>query len=617
MCGIAGVLGHCEAGIIARMVSALAHRGPDDEGVYLDATGHAALGHRRLSIIDLSPGGHQPMSYAEGRFWVVFNGEIYNYRELRKELGESGLPFRSNSDTEVLLAAYARWGWECVKRLRGMFAFAIWDRHERTLFLARDRMGIKPVLYATLGSGLVFASEMKALLASGIVEPVLDPGALVDLLTNGAVNQPRTFIRGVRFLEAGTSLLVHAGGRLETRRYWDMEEAARPLRHLYARLPFQELVEATREKLEQACQAHLVADVPVGSFLSGGMDSTTITALMARYVSYPIKSFSIGFESTDECRDELGFAALAAERLGCEHAELRLTGGEVAANFDALIDGIDQPSQDGTNTFFVSRLASRSVKVTLAGLGGDELFAGYQHFRLLERAGHRAPTVADRLLAGLHTLRPNRLTLTASYRCLPQEARLGQVRRILSQRQIMRALSSDVRSLLHPQEVAGPMPSRTDDSLDALTQTSLNECHGYLLNTLLRDNDAMSMAHSLEVRPVLLDHPFVEHALALPPEAKIRNGQVKAALVEASRDALPEEIRARGKMGFELPLGAWLRTTLRERFVACARDPAAEAVFCPGFLKGLPRALGDARRTRELWSFLIFWEWFRKNRCVL
>lgn len=329
-----------------------------------------AFGHTRLSIIDLSPAGRQPMMHGDGRFWITLNGEIYNYQELRRQLENEGAVFATHTDTEVILAAWARWGIDAVHRFRGMFAFGLWDRQERRLVLVRDRLGIKPLLWAEVPHGLVFASELKALLASGLVDPVLEPRGILDLLATGSVCQPGTMIRGVRNLEPGTCLVVEPDSRRESIRYWDAVASVTALRPELAKFSYADAVCMVRDRLEEACRYHLVADVRVGSFLSGGVDSTAITALMTRQMTEPVKSFSVGFENIGEFRHELDAARLAADHMGCDHTEVIISGRDVEDTFNDLIHTIDQPSHDGANTYFVSRAAHGNVKVVLSGLGG-------------------------------------------------------------------------------------------------------------------------------------------------------------------------------------------------------------------------------------------------------
>ncbi|HYO76431.1 MAG TPA: asparagine synthase (glutamine-hydrolyzing), partial [Thermoanaerobaculia bacterium] len=391
MCGIAGVAGVDSPDIAMAMSGAIAHRGPDDQGTFFDPDARVALAHRRLSIIDVSACGHQPMSYADGRYHIVFNGEIYNFEALRTELESLGHRFTSRSDTEVVLAAYAQWGARCVSRLRGMFAFAIHDRDARgegdpVLFLARDRLGIKPLYFTSHNGRFAFASELKAFLAAALVAPRLDLQSLWFYLSLGSVPQPRTALSGVQALVPGCTMHVRRDGSFNIERYWDLADASRrwdaEVRGIDARAASAKL----RELLEEATRLHMIADVPVGAFLSGGLDSTAVVGLMSRASGTRVRTFSVGFADDRSVADERPLARLAAERFGAEHTEIAVSGRDVAARFDDLVTAIDQPSLDGTNTFIVSQAVAQSLKVALSGLGGDELLAGYPHFRRMQRA---------------------------------------------------------------------------------------------------------------------------------------------------------------------------------------------------------------------------------------
>ena len=600
-----------------RMISAIRRRGPDDCGVWTDSFDAVGMAHTRLSIIDVSAAGHQPMSYGDERFWITFNGEIYNYRELRRELEGGGAVFATHTDTEVILAGWARWGAEVLKRLRGMFAFGLWDEHERRLVLARDRLGIKPLLWAEVPGGYVFASELKALLASGFVSPVLEPRGLFDLLGTGSVCQPGTMIRWVRSVDPGTYLVLSPEGRPETVRYWDLATAAEALRSEEDKLSYQDAIRLVRSLLDEACRYHLVADVPVGSFLSGGVDSAAITALMSRQMSSPVKSFSMGFDNTGEVRSELESARLAAKHIGCQHTEVVLTGRDVADSFDDLVRTIDQPSYDGTNTYFVSRAALAEVKVTLSGLGGDELFAGYPHFAYLQSASRRTPPGCDFVLNLVHQLRPSRWTQPTVLRRLSAPQRYAALRRGLTDRELSTALTPPLCACFRPGFVEEHLSPLVNETFEPVSQVSLVETRHYLLDTLLRDADSMSMGHGLEVRPVLLDHVLVEHALALPPAFKLRDGRHKAVLKDAVADLLPPGLLSRPKSGFELPLGHWVRTVLRERLRAVLEGSTAHALFDPAFIARCVSQIDDPAAARLLWTLLVLLSWMDEYKISL
>jgi len=593
MCGIAGAFGTSPPRVAAAMGEALAHRGPDDSGLFEDAG--VAFAFRRLSIIDLSACGHQPMSYADGRYWIVFNGEIYNFAELRRELKAHGHRFVSHSDTEVILAGYAQWGEEVVQRLRGMFAFAIYDRVDASLFLARDRFGIKPLYFTTRGSTFLFASELKALLASGMVERRLDPMAFWFYLSLGSVPQPNSALAGVEMLPAANVMRVRRDLSYATRRYWDL-----------GRTPPLDLAPADaarrlRELLEEATRLHMVADVPVGAFLSGGIDSTAVVGLMTRASGQRIRTFSVGFANGDgSVTDEREWARLAAQRFDSEHTEVVVTGEDVAAQFDHLVRALDQPSLDGTNTFLVSQAAGRELKVALSGLGGDELFAGYPHFARLHRAARLSPARA--LLRHL----PGRFVRDRELIAAAPAERYATLRNLADddEKRAIVNLALDMKTPL----AALYAGARGRDSV---AQTTYIETRRYLADTLLRDADAAAMAWSLEVRPVLLDHKLAEFAFALPAALKL--GTInKPLLVDAVRDLLPPELLSRRKTGFELPLQSWLIGPLRERALDAFSSQTARTFFAQSFLDDTARTLRERRRpSLRVWAYLMLVEWAR------
>ncbi len=614
MCGIAGMFGErASLEKVQRMVGALRLRGPDDAGVWIDREGQVALGHARLSIIDLSAAGHQPMSSADGNLTIVFNGEIYNYQELRAELETRGAVFRSHSDTEVLLWGWRIWGKNAPSRLRGMFAFAVWDRLSDTLTLVRDRMGIKPLLWYRTAHGLVFGSTLKALLESGEVPPVLNEQGLFDLLVFGAVCQPKTMIRDVSALPPGSMMSLQGNGASETCAYWSLARNT-ALTQSLAQLSYEEQVRQTRAMLEEACRYHMIADVPVGSFLSGGVDSTVITALMARQSRQPIKSFSIGFENGPDLSNELGDARVAAEYIGCDHTEVVLRGGDVADAFDDFIDGIDQPSTDGLNTYWVSKVARQQVKVALSGLGGDELFAGYGFFGWADSAYLEQKTSwCDHLLAYAYKVCPHdRWTRGGYLKTASPTERLAVVRRMFSDSALRRAVAPGLSGLFSNGYVQRYVAGLDIEDADLVVQTTRYECKNYLLNTLLRDADALSMAHGLEVRPILLDHRLVEHALALPATSKWRNGIGKAILKDSASDLLPADFFARKKTGFVLPINRWLDHDLHDRFKDVLQNDMAMQFFSRRFVDGLRRQGVKTCGHKAAWGVLIFLMWAKK-----
>jgi len=633
MCGIAGLYNISSPDALQYMLQAISSRGPDDSDMLIDQESGICLGHKRLSIIDLSADGRQPMTDASGRFSITYNGEIYNYLELKQELEELGYAFQTRTDTEVVLTAYRHWGSECLCRFRGMFAFAILDRGPGFgpaelgglgvpecpyLFLARDRFGIKPLVYTQTGQGFAFASELKALLAAGLVKQQVRPEAVVEYLSYGAVSQPGTMLKGVYQVEPGTAMFVTPGGKnLKSVRYWDLVWGVDSNRDSLKNLDYPELVRQTRSLLEEATRYHLIADVPVGAFLSGGVDSTAVCALMQRVSGKPVQTFSVGFNGPVEVTDESSFAREAAAHLGCEHTEVIIDEQDIAACFDALIHALDQPSIDGTNTYLVSRAAARKVKVAISGLGGDELFAGYPHFAAYQQAAKNKATPIDYLASVLHAMRPNRFTVNRSYKIASFDQRLAKMRNLVASREKLRKqVRGELVSLcgpyLHPALKGSGLPD-----WDPVSQLSYAECKGYLQNTLLRDNDVMSMAHSLEVRPVLLDHKLAEHAVALPPEAKIRNGQMKSALVDAVSDLIPAACWQRPKKGFEMPFATWMNGRLRPRVQQAFCSQMAQEIFDKRYLSSIKSQIKKGKLPRKVWASFILLAWMEQSSCQL
>lgn len=614
MCGIAGILGNQKnTDSIAVMVQAMQRRGPDVSGIWNSKDGDMCLGHARLSIIDLSEGGNQPMTDESGRFTLVFNGEIFNYLEIRSELIKLGNHFRNYSDTEVILNGWRQWGEGVVPKLRGMFAFGIWDNTEAQLTLVRDRMGIKPLLYAESNATLYFASSLNALLASGRIKKKVCKEALWDLLTVGSVMQPRTMVEGVKSLAPGCILIYRNQKIQEIKTYWKLESDPELVKEL-SKISYEDLVIRLRGELEEACKYHMIADVPVGSFLSGGVDSSVVTAIMSRLSEKPIQTFSIGFENYKGLENELSEASEAAKYLSCEHHELVLQGKQVNSSFDDFIRVIDQPSYDGINMYWVSKMASQSVRVALSGLGGDELFAGYGHFQWPNTYKNSEPIFSP--INVLYRKYPKSLArLYPLYmRCAGAHGRMATLRRLNYESDLRKFIQVDwqiprskedwVMQNLSDRNV----PNRND--IDTITRF---ECGNYLLNTLLRDADALSMGNGLEVRPILLDHRLVEFALALPDSSKWKENRSKAILKDACDDLLPKGFFERKKKGFTLPTTSWLQNDLKERLHESFDSDMARSLFSNKYLeKKVPHDLSQ-NRGLGAWMGLVLIEWLRKS----
>lgn len=588
MCGIAGVVSpeldaRRREDAVRRMVARERPRGPDDDGYSSD--GPATLGMCRLAIFDPAH-GHQPMISADGRFHLVFNGAIYNFRELRGRLEGLGAAFRTECDTEVLLAAYAAWGDECVHHLRGMFAFAVWDRATQRLFATRDSLGIKPLYYAQRADDVVvFASELNALLASGLIAREIDPVAVGDFLAWFAVPAPRTIYRGIANLPPGHSLSVDREGRCRVQKWWRLPTVAsvRPPKDRPA------FVHELRAQLEDTIRAHRLADVPVGAFLSGGLDSTAIVGLMSRTGAGRLKTFSLVFNEADYSEAEQ--ARLAANALGVEHHEEVLTGERLAAEMPKILAQFDQPTGDGINTYYVSQAArAGGVKVALSGLGGDELFGGYPSFTDMPRLARWIPVwrqLPGRLRGGIVSLLQRRSARARKLADFLEHARdLHELcslrRRVLAESTRLELLAPEARRLAARQGSNHPM---LDDFIfellgaDPIQVVSAWEMRTYMSDVLLRDSDVFSMANSLELRVPFVDRVLVEWWWNQPREFRFDPRRPKAALADAVADCVPEAIRARRKRGFTLPFPLWMRRELRPFLAETFSD--ASLARCP------------------------------------
>jgi asparagine synthase (glutamine-hydrolysing) len=619
MCGIAGAVPGIDSGILGRMTATLAHRGPDGEGFL--SCGEVSFGHRRLAIIDL-PGGAQPMTSADGRCKIIFNGEIYNFAALRRELESEGVRFRTRSDTEVLLELWARGGVAGLEKLRGMFAFALWDAAHKPLYLVRDRLGVKPLYWFQAGERLLFASEIKALLAHPEVPRRLNPAAVDDFLTYLYVPAPQTIFSGI-FELPPAHWLRWQGGRAEVQRYWDARPApvAQPLPHL-----LEELV----TRLREAVELRLVSDVPLGAFLSGGVDSSTIVALMARASAQPVRTFSLGFGAGEEHYTELEHARVVSAHCHTEHRELEITP-DCAALLPRMVAHFDEPFGNPTAllVYQLSKLTRRHVTVALAGDAGDEVFLGYPRYLgvRLRKFLDALPRPARRALAAVGNL------LSESPNGFPARRR---AREFLSTAGIswqeayaewVSYFTPPMRRLLYTDEfraALGDYDSRSvlDKcfarvvSAAPLDQAAYVDLHTFLPYNLLEYGDRMSMAHALELRLPFTDHQLVEFSLRLPSSLKLRGWRSKFLLREAARPLLPESTLRRGKLGLNPPLGIWLQRKLAPLM---DRNLSAVAVRRRGWFRAeeVARLVGEFRSGRRdyslhLWALLVLEEWCRQ-----
>jgi asparagine synthase (glutamine-hydrolysing) len=625
MCGFAGMLDLSGAPmpersvILARMTRTLVHRGPDDEGYFVDQ--HVGLGHRRLSIIDLEA-GHQPMGNEDGSVWVVCNAEIYNHADLRTLLAKKGHTFRTRSDTETIVHAYEEWGSDCLEHLRGMFAFVVWDRRRRQLFLARDRIGKKPLYYAQVGATLVVGSEIKALLAFPGLDRTLDLEALSDYLSLAYVPRDKTIFRHVRKLLPGHYLIADDSG-MRIRSYWDIRFAPAPEAHDSA-------VERLAALLQESVALRLGSDVPLGAFLSGGLDSSAVVGLMARAAASPVITASIGF--SDPQLDELAYARTVARHFHTDHGELTLTP-EAADIVKQLSWYYDEPFGDSSAvpTYYVAQLARRRVKVALSGEGGDENFAGYRRYafdvrenflRALLPAVLRKPVFS--LLGALY---PKADYLPRVFRGkaflgnlarTPWEAYLHSVSGI-AEVDKARLLNGDVQRALggyRTGELFHDLYTAADGA-DPLARIQYIDFKTYLPDDLLTKVDRASMANGLEVRCPLLDHRLVEYVAGLPSHLKLNGARSKLIFKEAVRGLVPEEIVQRKKMGFAMPVAAWMRGGVRALVHEHVLTNVPHDLFDPMEVRRLwhQHDSGIRDRSTALWELLAFNLWYRRFMC--
>ncbi len=637
MCGITGFLTRTDAGsdavaCVTAMTRTLTHRGPDSEGTWTDMPAGIALGHRRLAVVDLSPAGHQPMVSASGRYVLVFNGEIYNFLDLREELaGDGALAFHGHSDTEVMLAGFERWGVaRSVTRFNGMFAFAVWDRLERTLYLARDRVGEKPLYYGWAGNTLLFGSELKALRAHPAFPDIIDRDVLALFLKYGYVPAPYSIYKDILKLPPGALLTIKAGSwREELSRYWSLRDVATEGRANCFPGSDDEAVGHLESLLTDATRIRMIADVPLGAFFSGGIDSTLVVALMQSLSSTPVRTFTIGFHEQEY--NEAVAAKAVAEHLGTDHTEWYISPAEARAVVPRLPALYDEPFADSSQipTFLVSELARRHVTVSLSGDAGDELFGGYTRYSRVPRRWRMLASlpVPIRSLLGkaLETVardgaRP--LLPLASHR-LDKIERLAAVARLTDPAAFYDTHQSSwtnaAKVVLGAGEVSGRRAikeewSRFDDLVDAMMAV---DAVTYLPDDILVKVDRAAMGVSLETRIPLLDHRVVEFAWRLPQRMKIRSGQKKWILRQILYKYVPRELVDRPKSGFGVPIADWIRGPLRE-WAEELLDP--ERIDREGYLAGtlirrkwMEHLSGKYNHSGALWCVLMFQAWLENQ----
>ena len=621
MCGIVGFAGSFDKSsahqTITKMTCAVAHRGPDAEGIFVNES--IALGHRRLSIIDLSETANQPMTDNSGRFTIVFNGEIYNFAEVKAKLED--YEFKTNSDTEVLLASYIKNGERCLDDLNGMFAFAVWDAHDKSLFVARDRLGKKPLYYYHNQEHFIFASELRAVLEAGCVPRSLDRAALDEFLQFYSIAAPRTLIKNLRMLMPGSFARFQKGVFKETK-YWSLIP---PDEALKVQTDYQAATRQVKNLLQAAVERRLVSDVSLGAFLSGGIDSSAVVALMASVTEKPVETFAVGF---DEAKyDESEFAQIVASKFNTRHHTVRLTAKDFLDSLPAALRAMDFPTVDGVNTFVVAGATKRQgCTVALSGLGGDELFAGYPIFTQYQKVKK----------FGLYYRLPQKFknfvgSAAAKFKNDHKAARRAQFLKL--ENQAFKNLYPIFRRSFSRREAAeltgaatvngnllGQSYSENElaqiDRLPIFSQVSIGELSSYTLSLLLRDTDQMSMAHQLEVRVPFLDYQLVEYVLSLPDSFK-QPVYPKKLLVDALGDLLPRAIVDRKKMGFTFPWDIWLRTDLKEFCQAKIERLKTLRLFEASVLDDLwTDFLNNSPRVTwlKIWQLTVLADWLERNR---
>jgi asparagine synthase (glutamine-hydrolysing) len=629
MCGICGALSRSDSlaideGVMARMCARLAHRGPDGEGVWSDPAQGVALGHRRLSIVDLSQAGAQPMSNEDGTVMLTYNGEVYNHAELRKELEAKGHLYRSHTDSETILHLYEEEGPRCVERLQGMFALAIWDARRRELFLARDRVGVKPLYYAQLPGGLLFGSEIKALLAHPAMVPELDEEALFHYLTFAFAPAPRSLFKGIRKLAPAERITVGADGPLRSDIYWNplSEDASNEV----SEMSEPEMVQRVRELLRKSIAKRMMSDVPFGVFLSGGLDSSTNVALMSELISEPIRTFTTAPRGHSKY-DELDPAGVVARHFGTDHHEIVFDEDDLAGFIPELLAQQDEPLSDWTSIpqHFVSQLARDSgTPVVQVGEGADELFHGYKGYAdhrrffvpfqryfhpLLRRPIGRGGEALTRRLG--RWARYAEALRDAAYSWIPYWGGSICFRGELKDEVIGPSLTGYPSSLLLAERLWSEAGTVRPD-VDLFQRMTYIELKQRLAELLLQRLDRIAMLSSVEAREPFLDHELVEFAIALPPRMKYRNGTGKYVLREAMKNVLPREILERPKQGFGTPMAEWLRGPFGQRAQESIRR---SSLVQRGMIRSDPidRLFAAHRTGRTDWSYHL---WNVYNACA-
>lgn len=627
MCGINGIFGITDPLIAKQKISAMntcmKHRGPDDEGVAV--SGKMALGHRRLSIIDLSAAGHQPMESSDGRYLIIYNGELYNFKELKFELqrvvsgsNDKAYIFKTNTDTEVIIAAYARWGAACLKRFNGMFAFSIWDREKEELFIARDRLGIKPLYYLFANGVFAFSSEVRSLLESGLIPKKLDENALQDYLRYQTVHAPDTIIKGVKMLMPGHYIEIK-NALPSIKCYWSLKAN---INDASKGKSYETVCGEINDLLTKAVERRLIADVPFGAFLSGGIDSSAIVALMSKVSSEKVKTFSVTFDESEF--SEAKYAQLIAKKFNTDHHEIKLRPDDFLKELPNALKAMDHPSGDGPNTYIVSK-ATRAAGITMAlsGLGGDELFAGYDVFKRSRELNKKAwlnmiPHFVRNAGGGvLQKIKPGiaseKIAALAAQKKIDFNSFYTLSRQVLLDDQLKNILRSQMLNTNSVSRIISDVNIK--DASHGLSNVSVAEISTYMQNVLLRDTDQMSMSQALEVRVPFIDYTLVEYVLGIEDKYKGTDSPKKL-LVDAMGSLLPSEIVHRPKMGFTFPWKSWMRNELKsfceQRMISLSKR---ELFNEEGIMDLWKKFLSDDPRITwsRIWYLVVLENWLLEN----
>ena len=617
MCGINGIITTNvidKISLIENMNDSIKHRGPDNSGYFSNS--HVALGHQRLAIIDTSSDGNQPMFSDDKRYVLVYNGEIYNFNEIKNELDYS---FKSRTDSEVVLAAYIKWGSKCVNYFNGMFAFAIWDNQEHKLFMARDRLGIKPLYYYHAKNILLFSSELRPLLSTNLIDRRISLSGLVEYLKYQTVHSPNTIVQNINMLEAGTSIHYDRNHNLEKQSYWSPE----PNRINTSTLDLQEIKDRILECITKSVNIRMYSDVQSGAFLSGGIDSSTLVSLMSKSSSKKVKTYNVSFDEDEY--DESRYAKLVAERYSTDHTEIRLTSETFLKNIPHALNDMDHPSGDGSNSWVVSKCTrEEGVKMVFSGLGGDELFAGYPNFKSLYRMDKYSwiftlpPFLKQKIIRNLFFNSSD--YVKGKFNQILKKEGYNFKEYYMVSRQAL--LDAEIQNILKD----GMNQGTKSDALNAsgtnifsseniLSKISISELQGYMQNVLLRDTDQMSMAHSLEVRVPFLDHNLVELCLSISDKYKYPKSQKKL-LIDSVKHLLPPSIYERQKMGFTFPWNNWLKNDLHSFASDLIHSLSKRVHFNEKQVLNLWLEFNRGNpliKFSSIWSLIVLEHWLQKN----